>query len=74
VGHNFSLESFSEAHSEALERALWVALRKLNEQMALNETLAKVGPGSESIKSRHRENAASAEHDMHLLHDILARL
>jgi two-component system chemotaxis response regulator CheB len=75
VGHSFSLESFSEAHADALERALWVALRKLNEQRSIQENLARgcYGPNG-SLKKRYRENVAAAEHDMKLLHEILARL
>jgi two-component system chemotaxis response regulator CheB len=74
VGHNFSLDSFSEAHADALERALWVALRRLNEQRVIQENLSKV-PGRDSqMKKRYRENVVAAERDMELLHEILARL
>jgi two-component system, chemotaxis family, protein-glutamate methylesterase/glutaminase len=50
VGHTFSLESFTESHADALERALWVALRKLNEQRGIQETLAKGQNGNSAPK------------------------
>jgi two-component system, chemotaxis family, protein-glutamate methylesterase/glutaminase len=74
VGHSFSLESFSEAHADALERALWIALRRLNEQRLIEHTLA-TAPGRDSgMKKRYLENSAAAAHDMRLLHESLARL
>jgi two-component system chemotaxis response regulator CheB len=74
VGHAFSLDSFSEGHADALERALWVALRKLNEQRSLQESLANSDTGSGLLKKRHQENAEAAERDIRLLHEILGRL
>lgn len=74
VGHTFSLESFSEAHADALERALWVALRKLNEQCSIQENLAKSHRDDKSMQKRFQENLAAAEHDKQLLHEILGRL
>ena len=74
VGHNFSLESFSEAHADALERALWTALRKLNEQRVVQENLIRSHPENPSWEKRLREILFSVNHDMKLLHEILARL
>ena len=74
VGHTFSLESFSEAHADALERALWVALRKLNEQRSIQQNLAKSHRDDKGLQKRFQENVAAAERDMGLLHEILARL
>jgi two-component system chemotaxis response regulator CheB len=73
VGHRFSMESFSEAHADALERAVWVALRKLNEHQALHETLAKASDDPR-LKTRYIENAAAAETDTRYLREILTRL
>src|SRR5262249_31941525 len=39
VGHRFSPESLSEQHTEALERALWTAIRKLKERVVLHQNL-----------------------------------
>ncbi|HEX9047890.1 MAG TPA: chemotaxis protein CheB [Verrucomicrobiae bacterium] len=74
VGHVFSLESFSEAHADALERALWVALRRLNEQRAIQESLAQNEATGAIFRKRHQENADAAQNDLRLLHEILARL
>lgn len=74
VGHRYSLSSFSEAHADAVERAVWVALRKLRERQSLNEQLARENTASPDIKKRFKENASSAAHDIQLLEEVLARL
>ncbi len=73
VGHTFSLESLTEAHADALERALWVALRKLNEQHVIQQNLAE-GASDARLKRRYMENAAAASGDMEKLHEIISRL
>ena len=73
VGHSFSLESLSEGHADALERALWVALRKLNEQRSIQENLARVQTNPQ-MKKRFNEGAAAATYDMEKLHEIISRL
>ncbi|MHC1765206.1 MAG: chemotaxis protein CheB [Verrucomicrobiia bacterium] len=70
VGHTFSLQSLSEGHVDSLERALWLALRKLNEQYAIQSALAS--SNSSPMKQRSQENAAQAKADMDKLHEILA--
>jgi len=74
VGHAFSLESFSEAHADALERALWVALRKLNEQRVVQENLIRSHRHDSSMEIRLRENLSTMNQDMKLIHEILSRL
>jgi two-component system, chemotaxis family, protein-glutamate methylesterase/glutaminase len=73
VGHIYSLESFSQAHSHALERALWMALQRLNEQRSIQDHLAKRAE-EPTMRLRYHENAAAAAEDMRLLKEILARL
>ena len=73
VGHTYSLESFSYAHSHALERALWTAVQRLNEQRSIQEHLAR-RTSDPQLQKRHQENAEAAEEDMRLLKEILARL
>jgi len=70
----FSLESLSEGHADALERALWTALRKLNEQHAIQTNLAIAADSDAKLKARFNENAAAARADMDKLHDIISRL
>ena len=74
VGHIYSEESFSEAHSNALERALWVALQRLNEKRSIEESLAQRHGVSAQMKRRYQENADAVGEDMRLLHEVLARL
>jgi len=73
VGHTFSLESLTEAHADALERALWVALRKLNEVHAIQQSLAQAHHDPK-MKGRFVENATAAREDMEKLHEIISRL
>lgn len=76
VGHVFSPESLSEAHSDALERALWIAVRTLNERIAIHEALAEKQRGlkNDSLADRLAETAAGAAHDANLIREILNRL
>lgn len=77
VGHRFSPESLSEQHTEALERALWTAIRKLKERVVLHKKLVapkKRNKGEEELKTRLEESVATAESDLKLLREILERI
>jgi two-component system, chemotaxis family, protein-glutamate methylesterase/glutaminase len=76
VGHAFSPESLSEQHTEALERALWTAIRKLKERVVLHKQLAerKRNKGEEELLKRLEESVAASERDLKLLRDILERI
>ena len=77
VGHRFSPESFSEQHTEALERALWTAIRKLKERVVLHKELVerkKRNTGEEELKKRLEESVTTAESDLKLLREILERI
>jgi len=77
VGHAFSPESLSEEHTEALERALWTAIRKLKERIVLHEELIKRktrNKGEDELLNRLEESVATAEQDLKLLRDILDRI
>jgi two-component system chemotaxis response regulator CheB len=73
VGHTFSLDSLTEGHADALERALWVALRRLKEQQMIQQSLAQVQTQPD-MRKRFKENAAAAKYDIDKLHEILSRL
>jgi two-component system chemotaxis response regulator CheB len=73
VGHIYSLESFTMAHSNAVERALWMALQRLNEKRSLHDHLAR-STKDPDLRRRYQENAAAAAEDIRLLKEILARL
>src|SRR5262245_60137388 len=77
VGHRFSPERLSEQHTEALERALWTAIRKLKERVVLHKKLVapkKRNKGEEELKTRLEESIATAESDLKLLRETLERI
>jgi two-component system chemotaxis response regulator CheB len=76
VGHAFSPQSLSEAHKEVLERALWTAVRTLNERVMMHrQFLRRERNGAEEILfKRFQESAAGAERDVELLRDIISRI
>src|SRR5215472_12083782 len=76
VGHRFSPESLGEEHAEALERALWTAIRKLKELVVLHERLLeqKRNKGEQELFKRLEESVATAKNDLKLLRDILDRI
>jgi two-component system chemotaxis response regulator CheB len=76
VGHRFSPQSLSQQHAEALERALWTAIRKLKERIVLHKELAerKRNKGEEELMRRLEESVVTTEHDLKLLREILERI
>jgi two-component system chemotaxis response regulator CheB len=77
VGHRFSPDSLSEQHTEALERALWTAARKLKERIVLHKRLVEQktrNKGEEELRKRFEESGATAESDLKLLREILERI
>jgi len=51
VGHVFSIQSLSSAQAEALEGALWAAVRALEDRAALLQRLATRGRANDQIRS-----------------------
>ncbi|MCU1310590.1 MAG: CheB methylesterase [Candidatus Angelobacter sp.] len=51
VGHSYSPQSMADAHGESLERAMWTALKNLEENIALTRKLV------EHSRKRNREKA-----------------
>ena len=76
VGHRFSPESLSEQHTEALERAVWTAIRKLKERIVLHQHLLerKRNKGEDELFKRLEESVDTAEEDLKLLREILDRI
>jgi two-component system chemotaxis response regulator CheB len=76
VGHRFSPQSLGELHTEALERALWTASRKLKERIVLHERLAerKQNKGENELRKRLEESVITAREDLKLLREILDRM
>lgn len=73
VGHSFSVESMLQDQSDAAERAVWAALRALEERADLAERMAKRArlAGLHSLDKRHSELAASAANDAAVLRRLL---
>jgi len=77
VGHRFSPEGLSEEHTEALERALWTAIRKLKERVVLHKQLVerkKLNKGENELRKRLEESVTTSERDLKLLREILDRI
>jgi two-component system, chemotaxis family, protein-glutamate methylesterase/glutaminase len=76
VGHRFSPESLGEEHTEALERGLWTAIRKLKERVVLHQRLLeqKRNKGEQELFKRLEESVTTAKNDLKLLRDILDRI
>ncbi|HET6149447.1 MAG TPA: chemotaxis protein CheB [Polyangia bacterium] len=74
-GHVFSPDSLSSAQTDALERALWLAVRTMKERALIDRTISQRGETSApSTRARLAERAHATEHDVALLREILARL
>jgi two-component system, chemotaxis family, protein-glutamate methylesterase/glutaminase len=73
VGHGWSPESLLTQQSEALEAALWVALRSLEERAALARRLAEPARrrGHSITATRFEEQAAEAQQAARLVRDLL---
>jgi len=73
VGHAWSPESLLTQQSEALEAALWIALRSLEERAALARRLAEPARrrGYSITATRFEEQAAEAQQAARLLRDLL---
>jgi two-component system, chemotaxis family, protein-glutamate methylesterase/glutaminase len=76
VGHGFSPESLTAAHTEALERALWIAGRTLQERVYLRRLMAdRRGKGPDKLLAEKlQEGADTAERDLVLIREILNRI
>ena len=73
VGHAWSPESLLIQQSEALEAALWVALRSLEERAALSRRLAEPARrrGHSITATRFEEQADEAQQAARLVRDLL---
>lgn len=69
VGHSFSLKSLVAEQSEDLERALWAAVRALDESAALSRRLHLTERGS--LKERFAERARTQTDQADIIRHIL---
>jgi two-component system chemotaxis response regulator CheB len=75
VGHAYSANSLVEAQSEALEAALWAALRALEEQAALAHRLMirSRDRGHDLAAARFEQQVRDSEERAALIRDVLLR-
>jgi two-component system chemotaxis response regulator CheB len=76
TGHGYALESLVADQSEALEGALWAALRALEERGALARQMAMrfESRGHRATSGRWERRAARAVQQAMVVHDLLRRL
>jgi two-component system chemotaxis response regulator CheB len=75
VGHAYSLGSLVEGNGEAVEEALWVALRTLEESASLSRRMAERArlKRHHAVVMRWEEQARGKEENAQLLRALLAR-
>jgi two-component system chemotaxis response regulator CheB len=73
VGHSFSIESMLQDQSNATERAVWAALRALEERANLSRRMERRSRTNrfEKLANHYRSLAESAEHDAPVLRKLL---
>lgn len=73
VGHKFSPESMLANHAEALERALWVAVRTLEERASLTREMANVArhTSSDKVVKKFKSEAAEAARNAEIIRRML---
>jgi two-component system chemotaxis response regulator CheB len=73
VGHAFSEQTMLAAQSESIERALWTALRALEERSATMRRAAEHARerGYLSVASSFDERSERIESDVRMLHDLI---
>jgi two-component system chemotaxis response regulator CheB len=69
VGHAFSLQSLVREQSESLERALWAAVRALEESSALSGRLS--ASEKSELSQRFRETARTQREQAELIRQVL---
>jgi two-component system chemotaxis response regulator CheB len=73
VGHAYSEETIVAAQNDAVERALWTALRALEEREALTHKMAEYARrrGFEGLARRFDEKSAHVHEDVSRVHDLI---
>lgn len=73
VGHVYSQESLFNGQADALEGALWAALRSLEERADLLRRMARRA-GLPTRRDRLQDRAGEVEREARLVHDVASRL
>jgi two-component system chemotaxis response regulator CheB len=74
VGHVFSPDSLMAEHGKELERALWAALRSLEERADLYRRMARRTEGRPSVQGRFGARSEAAEEHAVALREAIAKL
>lgn len=69
VGHAFTLDALRDAQDGEIERALWSAVRALEESAAFNDRL--VASASGRLRDVHAERAKTLQREAELVRDLL---
>lgn len=69
VGHTFTVETLVDEQDAELERALWSAVRALEESSALNQRIGERAAGE--LKSRLAEKALTLRYDAELIREVI---
>lgn len=75
VGHAFSVESMQAEQVAALENALWVALKTIEENISLTKRMIKTARERQQswLIKRFAERMADAEQNARVLRDVIAK-
>ena len=76
VGHQFSMDSFLEEETEALERSLWVAVKTLEERVSLMQRLATRSreEGQPKTAESFDQKASESEEHANSIRRVIERL
>jgi two-component system, chemotaxis family, protein-glutamate methylesterase/glutaminase len=73
VGHAYSETAIDAAQSQSVERALWSALKALEERVALTRRLAAEARarGHEAIATMFEERSQTVDNDVRAIHELI---
>jgi two-component system chemotaxis response regulator CheB len=73
VGHAYTESALDDAQTQSVERALWSALKALEERVALIRKLAARARrrGHEAVATMFEERSRLVDHDVRVLHDLI---
>jgi two-component system chemotaxis response regulator CheB len=75
IGHSYSLNSFIAGHNNAVETALWSAVRSLEEKAALARRMATAARENHRVKSANQfeERAEEAEQQAAIVRQVVSQ-
>lgn len=73
VGHSYSADSLSHELSDSSERALWAAMRALEEKAAMQRRIADRFKGNKTMAGRLRDQSAADDINARVIRDMIFR-